>query len=79
MSIRVFLLDDHEIVRAGLRTLLEAADDLVVVGEAGTVAEAMDRIPPTQPDVAVLDVRLPDGSGIEVCRDIRSSWPGICR
>ncbi len=77
MSIRVFLLDDHEIVRAGLRTLLEGADDLVVVGEAGTVAEALDRIPPTRPDVAVLDVRLPDGSGIEVCRDIRSSWPAI--
>jgi DNA-binding NarL/FixJ family response regulator len=77
VTIGVFLLDDHEIVRTGLRSLLSAADDLVVVGEAGTVAEALDRIPPTHPDVAILDVRLPDGSGIEVCREIRSSWPEI--
>lgn len=76
-TIGVFLLDDHEIVRTGLRSLVSSADDLVVVGEAGTVAEALDRIPPTKPDVAILDVRLPDGSGIEVCREIRSNWPEI--
>jgi len=69
--IRVFLLDDHEIVRRGLRDLLEAEDDLTVVGEAGTAEEAIGRIPATRPDVAVLDVRLPDGDGIEVCRAIR--------
>ncbi len=77
MTIRVFLLDDHEIVRTGLRSLLESTDDLEVVGEAGTVAEAMSRIPPLQPDVAILDVRLPDGSGVEVCRDVRSKLPTI--
>jgi two-component system, NarL family, response regulator DevR len=75
LSIGVFLLDDHEIVRTGLRSLLEAADDLVVVGEASTVDEALARIPPIRPDVAILDVRLPDGSGIEVCREIRSILP----
>jgi two-component system, NarL family, response regulator DevR len=74
---RVFLLDDHEIVRRGLRDLLEAEDDLVVVGEAGTADEALRRIPPTSPDVAVLDVRLPDRDGIEVCREIRSRHPDI--
>ncbi len=74
---RVFLLDDHEVVRSGLRALLEASGDVQVVGEAGTVAEALARIPPTRPDVAVLDVRLPDGSGIEVCREIRSRWPEV--
>jgi two-component system response regulator DevR len=77
MSIDVFLLDDHEVVRAGLRTMLEATDDLVVVGEAATAAEALVRIPLVQPQVAMLDVRLPDGSGIEVCREIRSQWPAI--
>jgi DNA-binding NarL/FixJ family response regulator len=77
MTIRVFLLDDHEVVRAGLRSLIEAEDDLEVVGEAGTAAEALDRIPPTRPDVAVLDVRLPDGNGVEVCREIRSSHPEV--
>jgi DNA-binding NarL/FixJ family response regulator len=76
-SIRVFLLDDHEIVRTGLRSLLEAEDDFVVVGEASTAAEALARIPPTRPHVAILDVRLPDGSGIDVCRDIRSGAPDI--
>lgn len=76
-TLGVFLLDDHEVVRSGLRGLLEAAGDIRVVGEAGTVVEAMARIPPTRPDVAVLDVRLPDGSGIEVCREIRSRWPEI--
>ena len=77
MSIRVFLLDDHEIVRTGLRALIEGADDLSVVGEAGTAAEALARIPAIRPDVAILDVRLPDGSGIEVCREIRSSLPAV--
>jgi DNA-binding NarL/FixJ family response regulator len=76
MTIRVFLLDDHEIVRTGLRALLESTDDLEVVGEAGTATEAMSRIPALQPDVAILDVRLPDGSGVEVCRDIRARLPG---
>ncbi|MFM7060069.1 MAG: response regulator [Actinomycetes bacterium] len=74
---RVFLLDDHEIVRRGLRELLEAEDDLHVVGEAGTAADAIARIPPTRPDVAVLDVRLPDGNGVEVCREVRSRHPEI--
>jgi DNA-binding NarL/FixJ family response regulator len=73
----VFLLDDHEIVRRGVKELLEAEGDLEVVGEAGTAAEALARIPPTRPDVAVLDVRLPDGDGVQVCREIRSSHPGI--
>ena len=77
MDIRVFLLDDHEIVRTGLRSLLEATEGFVVVGEAATAAEALDRIPPTRPDVAVIDVRLPDRSGIEVCREIRSRRPEI--
>src|SRR4051812_49226501 len=72
MTIRVFLLDDHEVVRRGVRELLEAEDDIEVVGEAGTAEEALGRIPATTPDVAVLDVRLPDGSGVEVCRDVRS-------
>jgi two-component system, NarL family, response regulator DevR len=76
-SVRVFLLDDHEVVRRGLRQLLEASDGLEVVGEAGTAQEAIARIPPTRPDVAVLDVRLPDGDGIEVCREVRSSHPEI--
>jgi two-component system response regulator DevR len=75
--IRVFLLDDHEVVRRGLRELLEADGDLEVVGEAGTAEEALGRIPPTAPNVAVLDVRLPDGNGIEVCRDVRSRHPEI--
>jgi len=77
LSIRVFLLDDHEIVRTGLRSLFESADDFAVVGEAATAQEALDRIPPIHPDVAILDVRLPDGSGIEVCREIRSTSPEI--
>ena len=70
--IRVFLLDDHEIVRRGLRELLEAEADIEVVGEAGTAEEALSRIPPTKPHVAVLDVQLPDGNGVEVCREIRA-------
>ncbi|MBA2945324.1 response regulator [Streptomyces himalayensis] len=70
--IRVFLLDDHEVVRRGVHDLLSGEDDIEVVGEAGTAEEALVRIPATRPDVAVLDVRLPDGSGVEVCREIRS-------
>jgi len=77
VTIRVFLLDDHEIVRRGLRELLEAEGDIEIVGEAATAEEAHGRIPATHPDVAVLDVRLPDGDGIEVCRDIRSTHPEI--
>ena len=76
-SIGVFLLDDHEIVRRGLRELLEAEADIEVVGEAGTAEEALARIPPTNPRVAVLDVRLPDGNGVEVCREVRSRDPEI--
>ncbi len=73
----MFLLDDHEVVRAGLRSLIEDEDDLEVVGEAASADQALDRIPAARPDVAVLDVRLPDGSGIEVCRDIRSRHPEV--
>lgn len=75
MTIRVFLLDDHEVVRTGLRQLLESGGDIEVIGEAGTAAAALARIPALMPDVAVLDARLPDGSGIEVCRQIRSAHP----
>ena len=74
---RVFLLDDHEVVRRGLRELLEAEDDFVIAGEAGTAEEALTRIPATSPDVAVLDVRLPDGDGVEVCREVRSRHPEV--
>ena len=75
--IRIFLLDDHEIVRHGLRDLFESQDDLVVVGESGSAVEAERIIPALRPHVAVLDARLPDGSGIDVCRSIRSRDPGI--
>ncbi|MFE9766887.1 response regulator [Streptomyces sp. NPDC005808] len=71
-KITVFLLDDHEVVRRGVHELLSGEDDIEVVGEAGTAADALVRIPATRPDVAILDVRLPDGSGVEVCREIRS-------
>ena len=74
---RVFLLDDHEIVRRGVADLIDAQPDLEVVGEASTARQALGRIAATLPDVAVLDVRLPDGSGIDVCRDIRSAYPQI--
>jgi two-component system response regulator DevR len=77
MTIGVFLLDDHEVVRTGLRAMIAATDDLEVVGEASNSEEALIRIPLTHPDVALLDVRLPDGSGVEVCREIRSEWPEI--
>jgi two-component system response regulator DevR len=75
--LRVFLVDDHEIVRRGVAELLQAETDIEVVGEAATAAQARARIRATQPDVALLDVRLPDGSGIDICRDLRSSDPGI--
>ncbi|WP_425464380.1 response regulator [Nocardioides guangzhouensis] len=75
--IRVFLLDDHEVVRRGLRELLESAGDIEVVGESGLAAEATARIPALRPDVAILDGRLPDGSGIDVCREVRSVDPTI--
>ena len=75
--VRVFLLDDHEIVRRGVRELLEAEVDLVVVGEASTAEEALVRVPAVRPDVAVLDVRLPDGDGVTVCRELRSQDPGL--
>lgn len=80
MTIKVFLLDDHEVVRLGLRQLLESEPDIQVVGEAGTAAQAIARVPALQPDVAVLDVRLPDGDGISVCREIRSAMevPPAC-
>ncbi|MDT0307116.1 response regulator transcription factor [Streptomyces sp. DSM 44917] len=71
-KITVFLLDDHEVVRRGVHDLLAMEPDIEVIGEAGTAAEAMARIPAARPDVAVLDVRLPDGSGVEVCREVRS-------
>ena len=75
--IRVFLLDDHEIARRGIRELLEAEGDIEVVGEAATADEATRRIPALRPDVAILDARLPDGSGIDVCRAVRSQDPTI--
>jgi len=75
--VRVFLLDDHEIVRRGLRDLLESSGGIEVVGEAGTADDAHRRIPPTRPDVAILDVRLPDGDGVEVCRDVRAANPEL--
>jgi DNA-binding NarL/FixJ family response regulator len=76
-QIAVFLLDDHEIVRRGVRDLLEAEPDIRVVGEAGTASSALARIPALRPDVAVLDVRLPDGDGVSVCREIRSRLPEV--
>ncbi|MFF4227023.1 response regulator [Streptomyces sp. L500] len=76
-KITVFLLDDHEVVRRGVHEMLAGEPDIEVVGEAGTAADALTRIPATRPDVAVLDVRLPDGSGVEVCREIRSQDENI--
>ena len=73
--IRVFLLEDHEVTRQGLRMVLSAEPDIDVVGDAGTVASALVRLPAVRPDVAILDVRLPDGDGISACRDIRSMMP----
>ena len=76
-QISVFLLDDHEVVRRGVRDMLEAEPDIQVVGEAGTASSALARIPALRPDVAVLDVRLPDGDGVTVCREIRSRMPEV--
>jgi len=76
-TVRVFLLDDHEIVRQGITALLEVQADIEVVGEASTVAEAMSRIPVVRPDVAVLDVRLPDGDGVQVCREMKQLLPDL--
>ena len=75
--IRVFVLDDHEVVRRGLKELLESGGDIEVVGESGLAAEAARRIPALRPHVALLDGRLPDGSGVDVCREIRSRHPEI--
>ncbi len=77
MAIRVFLLDDHEVVRRGVRELLEVEDDITVVGEASTATEALARIPLSTPDVAIVDMRLPDGNGVEVCREVRSGNPEV--
>ncbi len=79
MTLRIFLLDDHELVRRGIRDLLSDEDDLLVVGEAATAAEALARIPATRPDVALLDVRLGEGAvtGIEACREIRAAHPEV--
>jgi two-component system response regulator DevR len=74
-TIRVFLVDDHEIVRRGVGSLLDDEEGIEVVGEAGTAAQALARVPALEPDVVVLDVRLPDGDGVTVCRDIRSMLP----
>lgn len=77
MAITVFLVDDHEVVRRGLRDLIESESDIKVIGEAGTCAEGLQGILVKRPDVAILDVRLPDGTGIEICRDLRSMAPEI--
>jgi two-component system, NarL family, response regulator DevR len=74
---KVLLVDDHEIVREGLRAMLDAQDDIEVVGEAGTAADAVRRVGFDDPDVVVLDVRLPDGSGVEACREIRQRFPEV--
>ena len=76
-AIRVFLLDDHEVVRRGVVELLHAEPDMQVVGEASTAVEALSRVPAVHPDVAVLDVRLPDGDGVSVCRELRSRMPEL--
>ena len=75
--ITVFLLDDHEVVRRGVKDMLEAEGDIQVIGEAGTASSALARIPALRPQVAVLDVRLPDGDGVSVCREIRSRLPEV--
>jgi len=77
LGIKVFIVDDHELVRRGLIDLICAEDDLSVTGQAGSVKEALEEIAKIQPDVAILDVRLPDGNGIELCREIRSMYPNI--
>lgn len=75
--ITVFLVDDHEIVRRGLIDLIESDPELTVVGEAGTVSNALARIPALRPDVAVLDIQLPDGNGVELCRELMSTMPDL--
>ncbi|MFB2580456.1 response regulator [Herbiconiux sp. P15] len=75
--IRIFLVDDHELVRRGIADMLEAEPDIEVVGEGATVAQGLARIAATRPDVALLDVRLPDGSGIDLCREVRSRHPEV--
>jgi len=75
--IRVFLLDDHEVVRRGVQDLLESEPDIEVVGDASTADQALRRVPALKPDVAVLDVRLPDGNGVAVCRELRSQMPEL--
>jgi two-component system response regulator DevR len=77
VATRVFLLDDHELVRVGLRTLIDAEEDLSVVGEAATADEALARIPAARPDVTVVDLQLAEGEGIEVCREVRSRYPEV--
>ncbi|GAA4622065.1 response regulator transcription factor [Actinoallomurus vinaceus] len=77
MTIRVFLLDDHEVVRRGVAALLSSESDIEIVGEAGSAEQALARIPAARPDVAVLDVRLPDGDGVTVCREVRSRMPEV--
>ena len=77
MTVRVLPVDDHEIVRRGIADLIGTAEDLEVVGEASGVAEALARAPQVNPDVAVLDVRMPDGNGIELCRDLKSEMPNL--
>src|SRR5258708_28423293 len=74
-TIRVFLMDDHEVVRRGVAALLSAEDDIEIVGEADSAAQALARVLAVRPDVAVLDVRMPDGDGVSVCREIRSRLP----
>jgi two-component system response regulator DevR len=75
-SVRVFLVDDHEVVRRGVAEVLEEDPDITVTGEAGTVAEALARVPAVRPDVVVVDMRLPDGDGVELCRQLRARVPG---
>ncbi|MFC7340216.1 response regulator [Saccharopolyspora griseoalba] len=77
MTTRVFVVDDHEVIRRGVAALIGAEGDLELVGEAGTVAEALARIPRQEPEVAVLDVRMPDGNGVELCRELRSRMPEL--
>jgi DNA-binding NarL/FixJ family response regulator len=77
VPIRVFLMDDHEVVREGVRQLLESTGEIEVVGEASSCSEALQRVPATRPHVAILDVQLPDGTGVEVCREIRNDHPEI--
>jgi len=75
--IKVFLVDDHEVVRRGVADLLEEAENLTVIGQASSVSQALARIPALRPDIAVLDVRLPDGNGVELCRELRSALPDL--